>query len=628
MRRSTRILACAAAVAAVVVSTTTPPADGADTTLRFVVLTPNADADVAYGVSLAVAASNDAKAAGAKRPAVEALSVNAGDSSIAALAVEKAAKDKCAGVVVVAADAVAPVLETVARKAKLPLIFVGSGGSTRTLDPADPVFRVDVPAADAGLALAEWLRLKSGKASIGLPAQTKSAWLIVENTTWAKATAAALRADDVDGLVAPGEFAMSADFTMARNLPPPPPTCDRAIFVGGADAFLWIAPSFEQLPAICIDATLRETLIARRPHTAFVAATPAWADERHVDEIAAKHPPAGGKSAQLAPSAVRAYVAAAALIEAALHVEKRGVVGALRDVREGSGAKEWPLFDATGCVDHWRWSIWATSADGGVAPIKSSFLPDANLGPFLGGKPGARYRALAGGTCVRVGFGGDAATPKTIDADLATIGLVPEAGPAFKMACEQNLARTCGKLSRVWSKHYDGSARPMLSWKIAFVPEGTDTAGASAVWDAVIAGDGGDGTHGGQNFPKDHRAQALSTYLLRNAKLLHDAKLDPPLCAADAVYLDGSYAWNASAEGNQRSDKIRALLDGAASTFCMKLCKELGHLAGLSIDGSGEPRSIMVTKGGEGVSDEFAYFPPAFAKVLEKTLGRVGAEGR
>src|SRR5262249_21756517 len=162
-----------------------------------------------------------------------------------------------------------------------------------------------------------------------------------------------------------------------------------------------------------------------------------------------------------------------------------------------------------------------------------------------------------------------------------TIGLVPEAGPVFKSACDQILARTCGKLSRVWSKHYDGSTRPLLSWKIAFVPEGTDAAGASAVWDAVIAGDGGEGTHGGQNFPKDHRAQALSTFLLRAATLLHAAKLDPPLSGSDAAYLDGSYAWNTSAEGNQRSDKIRALLDGCASTFCMKLSKELGHLAGL-----------------------------------------------
>ena len=50
-----------------------------------------------------------------------------------------------------------------------------------------------------------------------------------------------------------------------------------------------------------------------------------------------------------------------------------------------------------------------------------------------------------------------------------------------------------------------------------------------------------------------------------------------------------------------------ALLDGVASTYCMKLSKEVGHLAGLGVDNSGEPRSIMVAKGGEGVSDEFGY---------------------
>ena len=60
----------------------------------------------------------------------------------------------------------------------------------------------------------------------------------------------------------------------------------------------------------------------------------------------------------------------------------------------------------------------------------------------------------------------------------------------------------------------------------------------------------------------------------------------------------------------------------------MKLTTDIGLLAGLGDAHSGEARSIMVAQGGEGVSDEFAYFPPAFAKVLERTLGRVGAEGK
>jgi hypothetical protein len=279
--------------------------------------------------------------------------------------------------------------------------------------------------------------------------------------------------------------------------------------------------------------------------------------------------------------------------------------------------------------------LWVTT-DGVAAPANASWLPDARLGPYLGGKPCKRYAppatapqpaggGAAGDTVVRVGFGGGD-VPRTVDADLATIGIAQAAGPAYDLALEQILARTCGKLSRVWSKNYDGTRRPALSFKIAFVPETANVAPPN--WEAVIAGDGPDGLHGGQNFPKIHRAQALSTFLIRNAKLLHDAHLDPPLAASDLTYLDGSYAWNTSAEGNQRSDKIRALLDGVASTYCMKLSKGIGGLAGLDVDHSGEPRSIMVAKGGEGVSDEFAYFPPAFAKVLERTLGRVGAEGK
>jgi len=626
MRRTTRAFACCAAACAAAMATT---AGAAEAPLRIALLVASGDAtsaDVAYGVSLAVAASNDAKAAGAKRPTVELLQVNAGDSQMTSLAVEKAAKDKFAGVVASLSEAVAPAVEIVARKQKLALVHVGAGGPTRTLDPADPVFRVDVPPADAALEIAEWLRLKTAK-SIGVPKETKSAALFIDGSDWARATMTSLRADDVEGLVAKNESMIvggpAAGVAIVVN---PPAGSDRIVLLGGAGLAAGARESLGEMPVLALDVHMSDAELTKRAKTAFLCATPAWAEERHVDEIVAKHPPAAGR--RTTPIAVRAYVAAAALIDAALHADKRGVPAALRDLREGSGAREWPLFDGTGSVDHWRWSISASSADGAPAPIKPAWLPDGALGPFLGGKPGARYRAAPGGVCVRVGFGGDALTPRTIDADLATIGLDPAAGDVFKSACDQILARTCGKLSRVWSRHYDGSARPLLSWKIAFVPEGADTSGASAVWDAVVAGDGPDGTHGGQNFPKERRAQALATYLLRNAKLLHDAALAPPLCAADAVYLNGSYAWNESAESNARSDKIRALLDGCASTFCMKLSKELGGLAGLAVDFSGEPRSIMVAKGGEGVSDEFAYFPPAFAKVLEKTLGRVGAEGK
>src|SRR6185436_7374196 len=107
-----RTLTCAAA-AVLAASVATPPADGADATIRFAVVLPSGQTDkatsddVAYGVSLAVAASNDAKAAGAKRPTVESTQVNAGDAQMTALAVEKAAKEKFVGAVVVASDTVA-----------------------------------------------------------------------------------------------------------------------------------------------------------------------------------------------------------------------------------------------------------------------------------------------------------------------------------------------------------------------------------------------------------------------------------------------------------------------------------------------------------------------------------------
>ena len=617
-----------------------PSAESAEAPLRIALVMPSAEADplaadVAAGIAAAVAASNAVKADGAKRPLVETVAFNAGDPSIASLAVERAAKDKCSGVLAMATEQVAADLEAVARRVKLPIVHVGSGGATRTLDPADPVFRVDPSPADRALAISELLRLRSGRSSIGLPSQTQHAWLVVEDAPWAHAIEASLRADDVAGLVTagaavvkPGGEVDAGELSKARSA-----SCDRVVVLGGTKtahaAFSALDRAAWDVPVLCLDTALdaaaTQPSAGSRRHVAYVAAASAWADERHPDEAWQRNPKTA--KAPMTPAALRGFVAATALIDAAIHAGKAGPVPLLRALHEGSGAREWPLFDGTGCADHWRWATWATGADGAAAPIKPAFLPDAALGLLLGGNPGARHRAAAGSTCVRIGYGGDA-TPRTVEADLATIGLSGTDATANELARDQILARTCSKLSRVWSRSYDGSARASLSFRITFVPDGTDTKGAPAVWTGVIAGDGPDGLHGGQSFPKELRAQALSTYLIRNAALLHKAALTPPLCATDAAYLDGSYAWNTSAQGNQRSDQIRALIDGVASTYCMKLSKEIGHLAGLSVDHSGEPRSIMVAKGGEGVSDEFAYFPPAYAKVLERTLGRVGAEGR
>jgi ABC-type branched-subunit amino acid transport system substrate-binding protein len=605
-----------------------PSVRAAEAPLKIALVLPTGAADaavaaeVAAGASLAADASNDVKAAGGKRSAVEIVNFDAGDAQIASLAMDKAAKEKFAGVVAMANEAVAADLETIARRTKTALVFVGPGGPTRTIDPADPVFRADPAPEDRALQLAEWLRFRSAKSSIGLPAKTEHAWLVVEDAPWARALAASLRADDVDGVVLAGEATVKG--SGANAAVSPPPGCDRVVVAGGPSAAAFVRGAAGELPMLCLDVAMNGD-VAKRPHTAFLAATPSWADEKHVEDVVAKHPL---KSGALTPCTVRGFVATAALIEASLNAGKKGVVAALRELHAGGGATEAPLFDPTGSVDRWRWAMWAATVESPAAPVKPAYLPDASEGLFLGGHPGARYRVTQGATCVHVGYGGGDGPPRTIEADLATIGLSGADEKANAMVRDQILARTCSKLSRVWCRHYDGSAKPAYSFRIAFVPESTPAAGASAVWEASIAGDGPDGLHGGQNFPKEHRAQALSTYLLRNASLLQKAKLTPPLAATDVQFLDNSYAWNASAEGNTRSDRIRALIDGVASTYCMKLSKEIGHLAGLDVDHSGDPRSIMVAKGGEGTSDEFGYFPPAYAKILEKTLGRVPAEGK
>src|SRR5262245_61353051 len=98
MRLVARLALCVVSLAAALAPP--PPREGAEATLRIAVVVPGGvtetvAAEVSAGIGLAVAASNDAKTAGAKRPAVEVVQFDAGDPAIAALAVDKAAKDKC-----------------------------------------------------------------------------------------------------------------------------------------------------------------------------------------------------------------------------------------------------------------------------------------------------------------------------------------------------------------------------------------------------------------------------------------------------------------------------------------------------------------------------------------------------
>lgn len=591
---------------------------------------PGQVAAATEGMGLVLRASAAAEGAGPKA-APGTLAALAAIADVGPKCVDAAAKQKCAGLVACVTETSAPQFEAAARKAKLPLIEVGGVGTTRTLDPADPVFRVEPSIAEWALAVIETLRLRSAKASVGVPAAIRRAWIVFDDSEWARLVAESMLANDVSGVLAPkgtlrvttvraGAAAMSAD------------ACDCVVVLGAASTLQSVSQALEsasmRVPVVALDLALDAG--APRRNTIYVGLTPSWAASRNADDVYARHGPVDGSPALIPPIA-RGFVAATALLEAATTTSKKGVVGALRELREGTGGRQRELFDDTGCVDGWVRSLWTAAPDGALVRIKPEFLPDAALGPLLGGAPGSRYHAAPGTTCVRVGFGGTAGAPtRTIDDDLATIGLRTAAGGtrADELVRAEILARTCGKLSRVWLRSYDGSARAALSYRISFVPEGAATDGASAVWEATVAGDGPEGKHGGESFPGKARCTAFSTYLLRRAAPLQAARLTPPLAESDIPYLDGSYAWNTSAEGNRRSDGLRALIDGVASTFSMKLSKEIGHLAGLGIDNSGDPRSVMVTKGGEGTSDASAYFRPADTKILEKTLGRVPATGQ
>ena len=78
---------------------------------------------------------------------------------------------------------------------------------------------------------------------------------------------------------------------------------------------------------------------------------------------------------------------------------------------------------------------------------------------------------------------------------------------------------------------------------------------------------------------------------------------------------------------DQRSNLVRALINGYAGSMALTAAHELGHVAGLDHD-TDDPHGIMNVAEGGGIDYRDGHFTAGNLKALEKRLGLAKEAGR
>jgi len=284
-----------------------------------------------------------------------------------------------------------------------------------------------------------------------------------------------------------------------------------------------------------------------------------------------------------------------------------------------------PLLDETRRSARQMWLPWKLGPAGPVADEPTYHL-DPDMGPAMRLRSPRLYRAEPGTKVVWFSYG-DAYSKavRSIEKDLTELGLNTRGydGEMDRWILDELMARTLGKINKLFLRNEDGTSIPGVSFAISFTTEPPTGVKEHDYWRAVIAGD--DPEAGGRAWPGEGRCEIYSTFMVRT--MFKPRALDPPLRGEDRKYLDGKYAWGSNTQENLRLKLIRALIDGYAGAFALTGAHELGHLAGLGHDES-NPRSIMNVVEGAGLFETSACWIPEHVAALERALGRVGVAAK
>ncbi len=593
-----------------------------------------------FGVRAALRESPQAAEMRAKGIALDLLDLDDGDSAEGAVeALQAARKAKCHVVFAAATGATVAPLVAAARAARQPLFLVGSAGPAPSVEPGDPILSMESWPVDQAIAAANFLAVHSDKEHLGVFGDCVEPGFVIEETPRGRELGDALVRNmgprqHVAGTVrVPPRGKPSQDLLEAlRAL-----RCDRLVLVGEPDLVDGVADALAALrwdvPVFCVDGMLSRAATAahdgRLRRGNFVAGLPQWAGSDPPDALVAAHRIAPGESA-LYPRTVKGYLAGEWVARGALAARLlRGpeLLEAVRAVAYDGTEANMPVIDETGRAALYHWHLWRTTGKGPVR-IKPTFLPQEGFGPLLRMQLAAKYQAEPGTKVVWLTFGDEKSRqPRTIEKDMAVMGLGTRGyeGNMDEWLLDELMARTLGKLNRLFLRNYDGTPIPGVSYAISFTAEKPEGLKNHEYWKGVIAGD--DQVAGGRAWPGEGRVEIYSTYMHRTDAAFRSALLKPAMNREDRQYMDGTYSWGTTQEQNFRADRIRCLVDGYASFFALTGAHEFGHVAGLGHDEE-SGRSIMNVVEGAGIRETNAWFIPKHAAVLERVLGRHGEKRR
>ncbi len=258
-----------------------------------------------------------------------------------------------------------------------------------------------------------------------------------------------------------------------------------------------------------------------------------------------------------------------------------------------------------------------TLAKGETIPDGDGRTPDMHVGPPFGGLRTDAFRFAPDTRWVRVHFGRGRVA--SIDADLAQIGLSTGGTAPFvdHLVREELLARTLSIVSEKYLRTPLGGSIPGQSLKVSFAAHLPPDVEERETWDAQLAG--ADPNANGRAFPGSGHCEIFSTNWLSTVR---PYALDPPIGPTDLGFLDGTYVFGSDYEKDRRSELVRALVQGYASSLGLTAAHEVGHLFGLEHD-SGDPTSLMSVDEERGLAPEKACFSAQALERLRKTPGVV-----
>jgi ABC-type branched-subunit amino acid transport system substrate-binding protein len=561
------------------------------------------------------------------------------DPKKAEAAFEAAKKQKADVVIAAATGATVEAYVAKARKDGMPLLLVGACGPGKpSIAAEEPVFWLGAWPVEQAITIGTFL---------DIPCHSRKTGLVVEQTARGKELAEAL-ARNLAGGASGGRMQLVAAVFVAphgRLLPEwvaelKTAGADRLVVSGepdlldatidALDAAGWKVPLFVDEPLLSAAATkLHAPGAAEKLKDAFLLqGAPRFAEKPSPELVSAWSATSPG-STEIPLRAQRAFTTTSLFLRAVGQPPKKPklaeIVASLLDQAYGEEENGRPLLDETHRSARMIWLPWKLG-EKGLEPDDPRLYFDPDMGPPLRVRSPLLYQVEPGTKVVWFSYG-DATSKavRSIEQDLTELGLITRGydGQMDRWVEDELMARTLGKLNKLFLKNEDGTFIPGVSFAVSFTTEKPAQLKESDYWRAVIAGD--DPEAGGRAWPGEGRCEIYSTFMVRT--IYKPKALVPPLSGADRKYLDGKYAWGSSSEENMRVKLLRALIDGYAQSFALTGAHELGHVAGLGHD-TECPRSIMNVVEGAGLAMTSACWIPSHVEVLEKSLGRYGVPGK